>query len=130
MNYKQQMAAASGLIGMGFTVVSLWKSAIYYGKYLFKKLTWFKSSELLVSQSSAVEPGHRAFKFNKISGVGNDIVREGWHFKMPYFERPIIYDVRTHPKQIKSVTGSKGKCISTFIKVTDIYQICKWSTFP
>ena len=37
MNYKQQMAAASGLIGMDFTVVSLWKSAIYYGKYLFKK---------------------------------------------------------------------------------------------
>ena len=36
MNYKQQMAAASGLIGMGFTMMSLWKSAIYYGKFLFK----------------------------------------------------------------------------------------------
>jgi len=54
-----------------------------------------------------VEPGHRAFKFNKVYGVRDDIYREGWHFKMPYFERAIIYDVRTHPKQIKSITGSK-----------------------
>ena len=56
-----------------------------------------------------VEPGHRAFKFNKFSGIQDSIMREGWHFKIPYFERQIIYDVRTHPKQIKSVTGSKGK---------------------
>lgn len=26
---------------------------------------------------------------------------------MPWFERPIIYDVRTHPTVIKSMTGSK-----------------------
>ena len=26
---------------------------------------------------------------------------------LPWFERPIIYDVRTHPQTIKSVTGSK-----------------------
>jgi len=57
-----------------------------------------------------VEPGHRAFKFNKFSGIQDDIHREGWNFKIPYFERAIIYDVRTHPKQIKSITGSKGKC--------------------
>lgn len=62
----------------------MWKSAIFY-----------------------VEPGHRAFKFNKFSGVQDNIVREGWHFKLPYFERQIIYDVRTHPKQIQSRTGSK-----------------------
>ena len=48
----------------------------------------------------SVEPGHRAFKFNKYSGVSDNIVREGWHFKMPWLERQIIYDVRTHPKQI------------------------------
>ena len=56
-----------------------------------------------------MEPGHRAFKFNKVFGVQETVYREGWHVKMPYFEKPIIYDVRTHPKQIKSVTGSKGK---------------------
>lgn len=46
MNYKQQLAAFGGVIGTGFTIVSLWKSGIYY-----------------------VEPGHRAFKFNKFYGV-------------------------------------------------------------
>lgn len=74
----------AGAFAFLFGGVSMWKSAIYY-----------------------VEPGHRAFKFNKISGVQTEIYREGWHLKLPYFERPIIYDVRTHPKQIKSVTGSK-----------------------
>ena len=55
-----------------------------------------------------VEPGHRALKFNKISGVGNQIFREGWNFKMPYFEKAIIFDTRTHPRVISTVTGSKG----------------------
>jgi len=56
-----------------------------------------------------VEPGHRALKFNKISGVGEAIYREGWNFKLPYFERAIVFDTRTHPRVISTVTGSKGK---------------------
>jgi len=84
MNYKAQLAAGAGLLGSIATMMTLWKSGIYY-----------------------VEPGHRAFKFNKISGVGNAIYKEGWNLKLPYFERPVIFDVRTQPKQMKSVTGSK-----------------------
>lgn len=34
-------------------------------------------------------------------------MREGWHFKMPMIERPIIYDIRARPKTIRSSTGSK-----------------------
>ena len=56
-----------------------------------------------------VEPGHRAIKFNSITGVGETTYREGYNLKLPLLERPIIYDVRTHPKSIKSATGSKGK---------------------
>ena len=26
---------------------------------------------------------------------------------LPWFERPIIYDVRAHPQSFKSITGSK-----------------------
>ena len=63
----------------------------------------------LRSDILVVEPGHRAFKFNSFSGVGNKIFREGWHLKLPAFERAIIYDVRTHPKVIRSTTGTKGK---------------------
>lgn len=41
--------------------------------------------------------------------MGNQVYREGWHIRWPYFERPIIYDVKTHPTVIKSITGSKGE---------------------
>ena len=54
-----------------------------------------------------VDTGHRAIKFNKLMGIREEVFREGWHIKWPYFERPIIYDVRTHPTVIKSMTGSK-----------------------
>jgi prohibitin 2 len=54
-----------------------------------------------------VDTGHKAIKFSKISGVGSQSYKEGWHLMLPWFERPIIYDVRTHPTVINSVTGSK-----------------------
>jgi prohibitin 2 len=59
------------------------------------------------SNHSIVDTGHRAIKFNKISGVRPQVYKEGWHVLYPWFERPIVYDVRTHPTVIKSMTGSK-----------------------
>jgi prohibitin 2 len=56
-----------------------------------------------------VDTGHRAIKFSKFSGVGETVYREGWHMMLPWFERPIIFDAKTHPTVIKSLTGSKGK---------------------
>jgi len=53
-----------------------------------------------------VEPGHRAFKFNKIFGVQETVYREGWHFKMPFIEEERIMDIRARPRSIKSSTGS------------------------
>ena len=64
-----------------------------------------------------VEPGHRAIKFNSITGVGETTYREGYNLKLPLLERPIIYDVRTHPKSIKSATGSKGKLTTLLTSV-------------
>ena len=54
-----------------------------------------------------VEAGHRAIKFNKFKGILPTVHKEGWHFMIPWVERPIIYDVRTHPQIFKSQTGSK-----------------------
>ena len=54
-----------------------------------------------------VEAGHQAVKFNKLSGMTDNTYREGYHFMLPWFERPIIYDVRSHPHNFKSKTGSK-----------------------
>ena len=33
MNYKQQIAAGMGLLGSVMTAYTMWKSAIYYGKF-------------------------------------------------------------------------------------------------
>eukprot|EP00126_Sphaerothecum_destruens_P004560 Sdes_comp18255_c0_seq2m7881 len=54
-----------------------------------------------------VEPGHRAIIFDRISGVKPDVVGEGTHFLIPWLHRPIIFDVRTKPRNISTVTGSK-----------------------
>jgi prohibitin 2 len=55
-----------------------------------------------------VDAGHRAIIYNKISGVADQrIYSEGTHFKMIFFDRPIVYDVRTQPRVITSLTGTK-----------------------
>jgi len=55
----------------------------------------------------SVEAGHRAIMFNRIGGVGRDVYKEGLHFRFPWFQYPIIYDIRARPNQIRSPTGSK-----------------------
>jgi len=54
-----------------------------------------------------VEGGHRAVKFNRLTGVGDTIYSEGLHFRIPWLEWPLIYDIRARPYQIKSDTGTK-----------------------
>mmetsp|Transcript_7813 Transcript_7813/g.11516 ORF Transcript_7813/g.11516 Transcript_7813/m.11516 type:complete len:276 (-) Transcript_7813:28-855(-) len=55
-----------------------------------------------------VDAGHRGIIYNRITGVNeNKIFIEGTHFKLPFLDRPIVYDVRTHPRQISSLTGTK-----------------------
>lgn len=55
-----------------------------------------------------VEGGHRAIIFNRIGGIQPDtIYSEGLHFRMPWFQYPITYDIRAKPRLIKSPTGSK-----------------------
>lgn len=54
-----------------------------------------------------VEGGHRAIIFSRIGGVQPDVYREGLHFRIPWFQWPIIYDIRAKPRRIASPTGSK-----------------------
>ncbi|KAG7532807.1 Band 7 domain [Arabidopsis thaliana x Arabidopsis arenosa] len=53
-----------------------------------------------------VDGGHRAIVFNRFSGIKDKVYPEGTHFKIPLFERAIIYDVRTRPYVENSETGS------------------------
>lgn len=41
-----------------------------------------------------VEGGHRAIMFNRIGGIQQEIYPEGLHFRIPWFQYPIIYDIR------------------------------------
>ena len=64
-------------------------------------------SYLVYSSLYDVQPGHVAILYSRISGIKDDIIDPGTHFLLPFIERPIIYDVRTRPRNIHSLTGSK-----------------------
>ncbi|KAF8364338.1 phb-2 [Pristionchus pacificus] len=54
-----------------------------------------------------VDAGHRAIMFNRIGGLSEEVYKEGLHFRVPWFQYPIVYDIRARPNQIRSPTGSK-----------------------
>ncbi|BGP56782.1 hypothetical protein JCM8202_004446 [Rhodotorula sphaerocarpa] len=54
-----------------------------------------------------VDGGHRAIKYTRLHGVTEDVYAEGTHVAVPWFETPIIYDVRSKPRSIASLTGTK-----------------------
>lgn len=54
-----------------------------------------------------VQGGHRAVVFNRVVGMKENVYGEGLNFNIPWFERPIIYDIRTRPVNLQTLTGSK-----------------------
>lgn len=55
-----------------------------------------------------VEGGQRAVMFNRIGGINmRKVYAEGTHFIVPWFQKPIVFDVRARPRLIQSTTGSK-----------------------
>ena len=54
-----------------------------------------------------VDPGHRAVMFNRIGGVGNQVLTEGLHFKLPIMQWPLIFDIKQRPHTVTSPSGSK-----------------------
>merc|ERR1711976_707320 len=54
-----------------------------------------------------VDGGHRAVMFDRFRGVLPEVTGEGTHFMIPWVQRPITFDIRSRPKNVPSVTGSK-----------------------
>jgi len=54
-----------------------------------------------------VDAGSRAVIFDKLTGVQEKVVSEGTHFKIPFIQVPVIMDVKSRPRSIHSVTGTK-----------------------
>jgi len=61
----------------------------------------------LAQSMYTVEGGQRAIIFSRIGGVQKEIYTEGLHFRIPWFQYPVIYDIRARPRKIGSPTGSK-----------------------
>lgn len=47
--------------------------------------------------------------FDRFRGILMEVEGEGTHFRVPWVQTPHIMDIRTRPRTISSVTGTKGK---------------------
>ncbi|XP_032682906.1 protein l(2)37Cc [Odontomachus brunneus] len=54
-----------------------------------------------------VDGGHRAVIFDRFAGIKNFVVGEGTHFFIPWVQKPIIFDIRSRPRNVPVITGSK-----------------------
>jgi len=54
-----------------------------------------------------VEGGHKAIMYSRISGIDSEVLTEGFHLRVPWLQRPVIYDVRSKYKTFASPTGTK-----------------------
>eukprot|EP00850_Spirogloea_muscicola_P018402 SM000168S02601 [mRNA] locus=s168:156542:158779:+ [translate_table: standard] len=62
---------------------------------------------LLNASLYTVDGGHEAVIFDRLRGVLDQTTGEGTHFIVPVLQKPFIFDVRTRPRSITSVTGTK-----------------------
>ena len=46
--------------------------------------------------------------YDRLQGVLPQPIGEGTHFRVPWFQTPNVMDIRTRPRSISSVTGTKG----------------------
>lgn len=54
-----------------------------------------------------VDAGERAVIFDRFAGVKQIVIGEGTHFRIPWLQRPIIFETRCRPRLVSVVTGSK-----------------------
>lgn len=54
-----------------------------------------------------VDAGHRAVIFDRFAGVKQTVTGEGTHFYIPWVQRPVFFDIRTRPRNVPVITGSK-----------------------
>lgn len=73
-----------------------------------------------------MDGGHRAIIFNKITGTKQKVYSEGTHLKLPFIEVPIIFNVRSRPRNIASPTGSKDlQTVNITLRVLSKPEILK-----
>jgi len=91
--FAQQLGKGGGPRGLGLGVKLL--AAAVAGAYGLQQSVY------------TVDGGHRAIMFSRLGGIQKEIMVEGLHFRVPWFQYPIIYDIRSRPRKLSSPTGSK-----------------------
>ena len=61
----------------------------------------------MISILITVDGGHRAVIFDRFTGIKPNVIGEGTHFLIPWIQKPIIFDVRSQPRNVPTITGSK-----------------------
>lgn len=82
--------AMAKLTGVG--MMALGGSAIAYGAY---------------ASLYNVQSGHCAVIYNKFTGVRPEVIGEGTHLRIPWVEKPAIFNIRTKPTAIRTPTGTR-----------------------
>lgn len=73
-----------------------------------------------------VEGGKRAVIFDRISGVSPNVKGEGTHFLVPWMQKAVIFNVRTMPRNISTITGTRDmQTISITLRVLHRPEITK-----
>lgn len=54
-----------------------------------------------------VNGGERAVIYDRFNGILPQIVGEGTHLRIPFWQFPTIYDIRAKPRSVASLTGTK-----------------------
>lgn len=54
-----------------------------------------------------MDGGEQAVLFDRLQGVLPDTKGEGTHFLVPWLQKAVVFDIRTRPRTISSVTGTK-----------------------
>ena len=78
------------------------------GSHLDRTIVVFTLHSLLAF-SVLVDGGQRAVIFDRFRGVLPLVSGEGTHFLIPWVQKPIIFSIRSRPRRVPVVTGSKGK---------------------
>lgn len=82
---------------------------------------------------TAVDGGERAVIFDRFEGVKKQTTGEGTHILVPWLQKPFVMDIRTRPRSISSVTGTKDlQMVNITVrvlsrpKIESLPQIFRW----
>lgn len=98
-----------GQLGLGLALAGgVVNSALYNGMQNRHQNRCVRNDRILILFSCLlVDGGHRAVIFDRFQGIKQGVVGEGTHFFIPWVQRPIIFDIRSQPRNVPVITGSK-----------------------